>query len=565
MSLVERGEPGARFEDGEVSYSDVASLQEDIDAYLAHGVIWAAGTKFPKPLAEFQFRLRLPDGTTLALLGQIISLRGNGALIQVLGWTRDHLSVVRAATQPRAPGSADPPPPPRNRTSTFVTPPPMAWAMTPPPAMRPVTPPPAALRAATPSPDARRSASGVFVQGLGVVGRSRAMTPTPRPGTPTPPPRAATPAPRAATMTRPGTPASDSDAATIPQSGLLRNPVTPAEVLELGIDPDAPLRRLPPQPSLMALVHWLGVVGTTGVLEVRGAQSRPIFFCQGRVLLREQGVSPEDAAIWPTASYQLAPCDESALPRAARSCSAWSFVARLCWRQMRDVDGDLLGRALPASGKPSLKPTALEVLGSLDLPRAERQFAEYRLQGRETLAELLHGTPVGAAIVQRLVATLHASRLLTWEGGAVAADPMVEQVQKEWEHRHGRDLFGVLGCHYSVAPSRLKLARDEVVADYGPQSKAHQVAGEFATKIVAEAERAWTALSDVDGRRRYRRDVLKIDDAAAAHLLYDQAETARQRSEYKQAAELLEAALDLDDKPAYRQALQLILARARAG
>ena len=123
------------------------------------------------------------------------------------------------------------------------------------------------------------------------------------------------------------------------------------------------------------------------------------------------------------------------------------------------------------------------------------------------------------------------------------------------EGRSTGGLYSALGIHYSAGPAEIKRAYENVVADFAPGTSAHRVAAEDAEHIVQLATRAWQGLRERKGRDHYRREVLGVNVAAAARLMFDQAHMATERCEWATARSLLEAAVDLNPTAQYEAAL----------
>ena len=207
---------------GEIRFPDVATRVTDLETCITHGVIRTAAQDLPPPLAHFSFRLVLPDGTAMALLGRVISRPADQALVQGLGWTAGHFDVVRASI---AAPSVKPPrqPPGEARTATH-TPPPGARRTTPTPVARMTRPPP---QHTTPAPPPR-------------------ATPAPAARL-TPPARQVTP-PLARTLTHSGTANPNVEGGgSLPSAGTVRNPLEFPSLVRAGFDQDA-LSRLPGLP-----------------------------------------------------------------------------------------------------------------------------------------------------------------------------------------------------------------------------------------------------------------------------------------------------------------------------
>src|SRR5690606_28279562 len=102
---------------------------------------------------------------------------------------------------------------------------------------------------------------------------------------------------------------------------------------------------------------------------------------------------------------------------------------------------------------------------------------------------------------------------------------------------------------------------EQLRRDFGARSRAADASPEFARKRLELAEEAYTRLSSVAGRRRYRADELRADTGSAADLLTQQAKLELRRGELRSARDKLEAAMDLDPSQARQQLLASIRAQ----
>jgi eukaryotic-like serine/threonine-protein kinase len=85
-----------RFSRGEVVFASREQLGRAVEPFLRQGVVCVEGDDFPSALERFEVSVRLPGGRLVVIAGQIVSLRGRVALIQVEEPTR-LLEAARAA------------------------------------------------------------------------------------------------------------------------------------------------------------------------------------------------------------------------------------------------------------------------------------------------------------------------------------------------------------------------------------------------------------------------------------------------------------------------------------
>jgi hypothetical protein len=147
------------------------------------------------------------------------------------------------------------------------------------------------------------------------------------------------------------------------------------------------------------------------------------------------------------------------------------------------------------------------------------------------------------------------------------ADPKVKEAQasllKEIEQIEKGDRFAQAGVHWSAHPGMYPQALQELQRKYGRTSnlaRSSQEASKLCQRRIELAKHAHEFLADDFQRQEYRKEVIKANLLAdSAQLLFRKAQAAISEDNPRGAVELLEMAIELDDKPEYRGKLQILM------
>jgi len=158
----------------------------------------------------------------------------------------------------------------------------------------------------------------------------------------------------------------------------------------------------------------------------------------------------------------------------------------------------------------------------------------------------------------RWVTMLHHFDLIEWkdEPVAVAGGETVEEVlDREWRSMEGQDHFSRLDIHWGAHPSKYDKALDRILKKYGPEGALagnSEQAADLCSRIIVLAKESHVYLKDRKQRRAYRLELQGEQRVRrAAEFLVKQAELHRFRSDWDMAFELIEAAIDMHEHPAF--------------
>ncbi len=197
----------------------------------------------------------------------------------------------------------------------------------------------------------------------------------------------------------------------------------------------------------------------------------------------------------------------------------------------------------------------LDVLG---LDDKQRHAIKHVLHGPNRLNETYslclltrHGTA-------RLVTLLHHFGLINWldrPGEVAGAETIEDRLDATVRAIEALDLFQRLEVHWGAHPRKLEIAFQRYNEKYGPDSVLHRHSPEAAVlcdRIMACVKSAYDHLSVKRQRREYRLEKQgEMRVKRAAEFLVKQADLVRFRGEWDEAFDLLEAAIDMWEHPAF--------------
>ena len=500
-----------RLIDGEVQYYDATSVAVDLGPFLSKGVLRVSGAGLPEPLVEFPLRLVLPDGAAFHMHGKIIATPGSEALIEVVDWTRQHLEAVSRIAMTEA----------RRLRATGRS--------------LPSKTPPAGWRPTVQNDSGSRAAEGSSAPDLSGAGRGRLPTP-PRPiGESQPPP---TETPRAV--------GAAPDVGTGRSTSIGESPRSPPPA-RAALSISTPARALPAGPG----------TSPTGLSNFRILQTTPT----GVVPNAPLGLAPSesenavsDQAPSPPGKQPPQQAGQPQIDRGVLPPEKKPFAAR---RPPLTTPV----AALPARSPVSSHEPPATVAPSASSPPTTPSESESRRQPSYPSGS--SGPRIPPAMLRAPQGTptpRNTAKPSITAAPRPAPASSTGDVRKLLERRSVGGLFAALGVHYSAAPSEIRAAFERTLTDFGPGSTAHRVAAEDAQRIVQLATRAWEGLAERKDRDRYRREVLGVNVAIAARLMFEQSRMASERAEWRLARELIEAAVDLNPIPQY-EATRAELAR----
>jgi hypothetical protein len=112
-----------------------------------------------------------------------------------------------------------------------------------------------------------------------------------------------------------------------------------------------------------------------------------------------------------------------------------------------------------------------------------------------------------------------------------------------------KDLFGVLGLHWSCSPGDVTEAYQRARREYGPGGIKRPSNAALADEVMKKIEEAGRVLQSTDSRRAYRKATFNMVWPHQAQLLLQQAKLAIYRKDVIEAKNLLSAAQDMSPSP----------------
>ncbi len=518
-------------------FDSVAEFEHEFEGFICKGAVRVEVVEgLPAPLEPFDFQLASPAGGLVPLRGMIVSQHGGVALVQILEFTSAVVATIRASGA---------------KTRTLPRPTPSGLetvpATAPPTAATPLlggTPPLLAMRlsavrnaAGTTRPPATQDPRSTLLPSVGPEELLAASldAPLPKPS-------------QTGVFPIVGAPASG------PLEGALVNPSGLDGLLQLPLGPIAAVRDLAAV-STVGLLRFLGARRVSGFLKLTGdaGGERKLGLERGSFLLSPQ----EREALrpvfqWPTGRYTFEPGVPEHAPHRL-TVSAWRLVLDAAKLVIRDARPDEMSRRIDPAQAVRLTAAFTERARTLDLTAPEERIVRRDFDGRLSLREIYKLGAMAELNVQRLVfllTVLGLGELVVPEGGAPSSAS--DEVRLHYDRLVAGDLFAALGMHWSDPPERVPQALEATRRRYGTGSPAAATSPEYAVKLVELAERAYRKLTDRAGRRAYR-DELGVDVRLAADLLVAQVPLCKARGEYRKAYELMSAACDLFDAPAWER------------
>lgn len=121
-----------------------------------------------------------------------------------------------------------------------------------------------------------------------------------------------------------------------------------------------------------------------------------------------------------------------------------------------------------------------------------------------------------------------------------------------------KDLFGVLGLHWSCSPNDVAEAYQRARRDYGPGGPKRPSNAAWADELMKKIEEAGRVLQAAASRRAYRKATFNMIWPHQAQLLVQQAKLAIYRKDAIEAKNLLSAALDMAPSPEAQHLLEAL-------
>jgi hypothetical protein len=221
---------------------------------------------------------------------------------------------------------------------------------------------------------------------------------------------------------------------------------------------------------------------------------------------------------------------------------------------------DDLARAYPHTKDPRTVRAVLPVADALGFTGAHARLVKNEMAGDGTVADVLDN-PIGPRTAWDVLTLLHLYDGLSFFAGERRADTAVASPPAGLppEAMLAKDLFSVLGLHWSSAPSEVAAAYQQTRAAWtGPRRPSDE---QLAERILARIEEAHRTLRDDERRRSYRRATFNLVWPHQAQLLVAQAKLALYRKDVAETMRLVHAAEDLAPSA---EAAQVLAAVAKA-
>ena len=335
---------------------------------------------------------------------------------------------------------------------------------------------------------------------------------------------------------------------TLPMKGSLTNPTTPRGVLTM------PLHRLVGEadirvPSVPLLLRWLRA--TRGVhrvdLAVDGFPTHSMCIVDGReVRSSAQLTSLGKALAAPALTYEV-----TELPRAPNFSHAGRtlhLIVEVVRGMLAGFDADDIAAAFPHTNDARLVRAVGSVADTLGFQGAHARFVKTSLQGDDTVRAVLR-SPAGARTIWDVLVCLELFAGLSFMAGEgrTRSQPPMPGVGAAPNRPDilDKDLYAVLGLHWSCAPSEVGDAYQRTRRDFGVGGARRPATHKLADEVMAKIEEAYRVLSNVETRRAYRSKTFNILWPQQATLLVQQAKLAIYRSDVGAARILLNAAQDM--------------------
>lgn len=349
-------------------------------------------------------------------------------------------------------------------------------------------------------------------------------------------------------------------ALTLPPVGRLSHPSTVSDLLALR-----PSRKLTSTqlaaPASVLLLRWLhehrGVVRVDVACSKRAAVS--FYVIHGNEVRSATAVGPLARSLTGAeGSYRVQ--ESRRVPPMNHRTSVMALTQHVLRLSLAGLDDADLARGLSRTDTkaPQLNAVGGRLLPKLDLPGSLARFADKRVRGLETTAELV-GPTLGVRTTWELLYILELVGALDWVDPAKAAaaeatraereeqDEGAQEIMALWAKVEGANHFEVLGLHWSTTPRMIGEQYLDLRERYGPQGTRRRFAPEVCDQFWTRVEHAYMVLRDATSRRAYRDAHYTAARDAQLTLMLDRAEIALLRFDFAEALDLLMACQDIQE------------------
>ena len=344
----------------------------------------------------------------------------------------------------------------------------------------------------------------------------------------------------------------------------MSNPTTPAEIFALPaqrVVADADLQR----PPVVLLLRWLRM--TRGVLRLdvshRQANVATLYFVDGREVRASIAAPALGRALAdPELEYEVS--EVAKAPNLSQTARTLHLVVEVVRALLAQHATDDLARAFPYTNDPRMVRAVTSVAEALGFTSAHARMIKSEMTGDGTIADVL-ANPIGPRTAWDVLTLLHLYDGLTFVAGerrgAAATTSAVGGLPPEAMLE--KDLFSVIGLHWSSAPSEVAAAYQQTRQVWNGPRRPDDA--RLAEQIIARIEEAYRTLRDDERRRTYRRATFNLVWAHQAQLLVAQAKLALYRKDVVETTRLLHAAEDISPSAEAAQVLVAIASAAGKG
>jgi len=337
---------------------------------------------------------------------------------------------------------------------------------------------------------------------------------------------------------------------TLPMSGTLRNPTTPRGVIALPVH--RPVSESDTRvPSVPLLLRWLRT--TRGVFRVElaadGVPVHSLCVVDGREVRSPVSLATLGKAMaQPSFTYEI-----TEVPRAPN----WSHTGRTLHLIVEVIRGmlsafepDDIAAAFPHTSDGRLVRAVGSVADALGYQGPLARLVKTSLQGDDSVRGVVRAA-AGARAAWDVLGTLELFGGLSFMAGEPrrqTPEPMMGVGVAPAAERPAildKDLYTVLGLHWSCAPSEVGDAYQRTRRDFGPGGSRRPTNHKMADEIMGKIEEAYRTLSNAEARRTYRAKTFNMIWPHQATLLVQQAKLAIYRKDVAEARNLLNAAQDM--------------------
>ena len=349
----------------------------------------------------------------------------------------------------------------------------------------------------------------------------------------------------------------------MPFSGKLWNPSTAAEILRLPLHrpvTEADIQR----PSVPVLLRWLRT--TRGVFKIeisKGGQPLPtLISVEGREVRSSTKVAHFGRALG-AAEYDYVITKLPRAPSLSKSGRTLHLIVEAVRALLSNILTADIAAVFPAAKNPNYVRADPNLVDLLGFEGAHARLIKTGLQGTETIEKITEGT-TAARVAWDVLVVLQLFDGLSWEPAsarspspvaktgvsAAAAAAAAAAAVTPTAAFLAKDLFSVLGLHWSSSPLDIPAAYKATLAAYKPEGPKRPQNNIDAASILARIEEAFNVLKETESRRSYRSATFNMVWSNQAEIIVERAKLAFFRRDTAAARLLLSAAQDLSTSQA---------------